>query len=125
MKIDATNDKPIFIQIAEQLEDNIFSEIFEEETQVPSTTEISTLLNINPHTVLKGMNVLVDEGILYKKRGVGMFVSEGAVQLIREKRESQFNENYIESLIVEAKKLKISKENLIKIIERGYEDEQD
>lgn len=123
MKIDTLVDKPIFVQIADQIEDNIFSLVFEENTQIPSTTEISTLLNINPHTVLKGMNVLVDEGILYKKRGVGMFVSEGAVQMIHEKRQNKFHENYVESLIEEAQKLKISKDQLIRIIERGYENE--
>ena len=67
MNVNPNIDKPIFIQIAEQLEDSIFTGVFPEETQIPSTNEISTLLSINPHTVLKGMNVLVDEEIIYKK----------------------------------------------------------
>lgn len=74
MNVNPNIDKPIFIQIAEQLEDSIFTGVFSEETQIPSTNEISALLSINPHTVLKGMNVLVDEEIIYKKRGLGMFV---------------------------------------------------
>ena len=90
MHIDQTMEKPIFIQIAEQLEDSIFTGIFPEETKIPSTNEISALLNINPHTVLKGMNMLVDGEIIYKKRGLGMFVKEGAVLKIRQKRQSQF-----------------------------------
>lgn len=77
MYINPDLDKPIFIQIAEQLEDSIFTKVFPEETKIPSTNEISALLNINPHTVLKGMNLLVDEEIIYKKRGLGMFVKEG------------------------------------------------
>ena len=75
MNVNPNIDKPIFLQIAEQLEDSIFTGAFPEETQIPSTNEISALLSINPHTVLKGMNVLVDGGIIYKKRGLGMFVN--------------------------------------------------
>ena len=72
MHINPNIEKPIFIQIAEQLEDSIFTKVFPEETKIPSTNELSSLLNINPHTVLKGMNLLVDEEIIYKKRGLGM-----------------------------------------------------
>lgn len=123
MKIDINTDKPIFIQIAEQLEDSIFTGIFPEETKIPSTNEISALLNINPHTVLKGMNMLVDEEIIYKKRGLGMYVKEGAVKKIRQKRQGQFYKQYVAALIEEASKLQMSKEDVIKLIERGYEDE--
>lgn len=123
MNINTNIDKPIFIQIAEQLEDSIFTGVFPEETKIPSTNEISALLNINPHTVLKGMNMLVDEEIIYKKRGVGMFVKEGAVLKIRQKRQSQFYNQYIEALIEEASKLDMTKEEIITLIERGYEHE--
>lgn len=122
MKINTNIDKPIFIQIAEQLEDSIFTGIFPEETKIPSTNEISALLNINPHTVLKGMNMLVDEEIIYKKRGLGMYVKDGAVKKIRQKRQSQFYNQYVASLIEEASKLQMTKEDVIKLIERGYED---
>lgn len=121
MNIITNNDKPIFMQIAEQLEDSIFTGIFGEETKIPSTNEISALLNINPHTVLKGMNMLVDEEIIYKKRGLGMYVKTGAVQKIRAKRQSHFYEQYVAALIEEAVKLDMSKEDIINLIERGYE----
>lgn len=124
LNINPNIDKPIFIQIAEQLEDSIFTGVFPEETKIPSTNEISALLNINPHTVLKGMNMLVDEEIIYKKRGLGMFVKEGAVEKIRLKRQSQFYEQYIATLIEEASKLKMTKEEIITLIERGYEHER-
>ncbi|QNM05382.1 GntR family transcriptional regulator [Qiania dongpingensis] len=123
MYIDTNTDKPIFIQIAEQLEDSIFTGIFPEETKIPSTNEISALLNINPHTVLKGMNMLVDEEVIYKRRGLGMYVKEGAVNKIRTKRQGQFFSQYIEALITEAAKLNMSKEEVIKLIERGYDNE--
>lgn len=123
MNVNSGIEKPIFIQIAEQLEDKIFTGVFPEETQIPSMNEISALLSVNPHTVLKGMNILADEEIIYKKRGLGMFVAPGAVEKIRKKRQGRFYEQYIASLIKEAAKLKMTKEDIISLIERGYRDE--
>lgn len=117
-KIDG--DKPIFLQISEGIEDAIFTGAFPEETQIPSTTEISASLKINPATVLKGMNILVDEGIIYKKRGLGMFVAGGAAEKVRTKRQEAFYIKYIESLVEEAKKLNLSKDELFRLLERGY-----
>lgn len=124
MQVHPSIDKPIFLQIAEQLEDSIFTGVFPEETKIPSTNEIAAVLNINPHTVLKGMNLLVDEDIIYKKRGLGMFVKTGAVEKIRQKRQGQFYEQYIAALIREAEKLQMSKEDIIALIERGYDNER-
>ena len=121
MRIYTSSDKSIFIQIAEQLEDSIFTGAFPEESKIPSTNEISALLNINPHTVLKGMNMLVDEEIIYKKRGLGMYVKQGALDKIKRKRQGQFFDQYIATLIDEASKLQMSKEDVISLIERGYE----
>ena len=123
LHINPDTEKPIFIQIVEQLEDSIFTGIFPEENKIPSTNEISALLNINPHTVLKGMNLLVDEGIIYKKRGLGMFVKEGAVEKIRRKRQGLFYDQYIAAMVAEASKLKMTKDEIIALLERGYEDE--
>nr|WP_294491764.1 GntR family transcriptional regulator [uncultured Mediterraneibacter sp.] len=124
MNINPNIEKPIFIQIAEQLEDSIFTGVYPEETKVPSTNEISALFSINPHTVLKGMNLLVGDEIIYKKRGLGMFVKEGAVEKIRRKRQGQFYDQFIASLIDEAGKLHMTKEEVITLIERGYENER-
>ena len=124
LNINPNIEKPIFIQIAEQLEDSIFTGVFPEETKIPSTNEISALLNINPHTVLKGMNILVDEEMIYKKRGLGMFVKTGAVEKIRKKRQGQFYDQFVAALIEEAEKLKMTKEEIIALIERGYENER-
>ena len=124
LNINPNIEKPIFIQIAEQLEDSIFTGVFPEETKIPSTNEISALLNINPHTVLKVMNILVDEEIIYKKRGLGMFVKTGAVEKIRKKRQGQFYDQFVAALIEEAEKLKMTKEEIIALIERGYENER-
>lgn len=124
MKIDAGSEKPIFVQIAEQIEDSVFTGVFQEEEKIPSTNEIAVLLNINPHTVLKGMNRLVEEGIIYKKRGLGMFVQAGAVEKIRTKRRDAFFQQYVASMIQEAEKLGMTKDQVIVMVERGYEDER-
>ena len=121
MNIDFESDKPIFIQIAEWLEDSILSNAFEEESQIPSITEISVMCKINPATALKGINMLVDKDIVYKKRGLGMFVKEGAVNKLMKERKNMFYESYIEVLLQEARKLNLNKEDIMEMIERGYE----
>ena len=75
--------RPIFLQIAEQIENSIIDGSLAEETQVPSTNELAAFHRINPATAAKGVNQLVDDGILYKKRGIGMFVSAGARAKLR------------------------------------------
>ncbi|MCC0631063.1 MULTISPECIES: GntR family transcriptional regulator [Clostridioides] len=116
MKLILNNEEPIFIQIARAIEDEILSDGIKEEEQVPSTTELSKLYKINPATVLKGINTLVDKNILYKKRGIGMFVSEGARSIIKEVRKENFKNNFIKNLLQEADKLEINREELVDII---------
>lgn len=117
-------DKPIFIQLAEGLEDGILSGAYQEETQIPSMTEISMVYKINPATALRGINILARDEIVYKKRGLGMFVTKGAVVKIMEKRKETYYENFVLPLIAEAEKLGLTKDDLIKMIERGVIDEQ-
>lgn len=114
-------ERPIFLQIAEGIEDAILSGAFSEESQIPSITEFSVNYKINPATALKGINLLVDDGIVYKKRGLGMFVATGAVEKLRDKRKKLFYDNYICSLILEAKRLQLSKNEIITMLERGFE----
>ncbi len=113
-------ERPIFIQLAEQLEDGILAGAFPEESQIPSTTEISVRFKMNPATALKGINILVEDNIIYKKRGLGMFVSKGAVKALREKRKSQFFERYVVSMASEAKRLNISADEVFEMVRRGY-----
>lgn len=121
LQVDFEDEKPIYLQIAEQIEDAILSGAYPEESQIPSTTEISVTYRINPATALKGINILVDNGIVYKKRGIGMFVSTGAVEILREKRKNEFFDKYIIKLTTEAKRLNLSKEDIVAMIERGFE----
>lgn len=122
MAPDFDGSTPIYIQTARWLEENILTGAFEEESQIPSTTEISAMYRINPATALKGMNMLVDKGIIYKKRGLGMFVATGAKQQIRNERKKDFYENFVKSLLEEAKKLGISSKEIIEMIEKGCDD---
>lgn len=119
VKLDFNNDVPIYIQIAKAIENNVLNGVFEEEAAIPSTTEISVKYKINPATVAKGFNLLVDEEIIYKKRGVGMFVVTGSKEKLMEKRKENFYNNYIVALIEEAKKLDISSSDIIKMIQGG------
>jgi len=116
------DERPLFIQIAEQIEDAILSGVFPEETQIPSTTEISVSYKINPATALKGINILVDRGIVYKRRGLGMFVAKGAVGKLKNRRKEEFFDNYVSKLVSEAKRLGFSKEDIIKMVERGFKE---
>ncbi len=123
MNFNLNDDRPIFLQIAEGIEDGILTGGFPEESQIPSITEFSVLYKINPATALKGINLLVDTGILYKKRGIGMFVAAGAVAAVRRNRQQQFYESYILPLIREAVNLNLTKIEIISMIEKGFSNE--
>ena len=124
MQLNFGSEIPIYMQLAQSIEDDIVNGIFLEDQQIPSTTEISLHYKINPATVGKGFNLLVDEGILYKKRGVGMFVAKGAKQQLLRKRKNLFFDRYIKAMLEEAQRLCISKEELMRMIEEGSEDER-
>jgi DNA-binding transcriptional regulator YhcF (GntR family) len=119
MGITMDDSRPIFVQIAELIEDDIIEGRLPEESQVPSTTQFASFFQINPATAAKGVNLLVDENILYKKRGIGMFVSTGAKARLMEKRKESFYEQYVVSMIREAEKLGITKDQLSDMIRRG------
>ena len=114
-----TESKSIYLQISEMIETDILRGILLEEEQVPSTNELAKRYTINPATAGKGVNLLVDEGILYKKRGIGMFVSAGAREKIRSKRKAAFAESHLRPLLAEAKSLGLTKKELFNMIEEN------
>ncbi len=113
------DSRPIFLQIAEQLENDIIDGRLPEETQVPSTNELAAYLRINPATAGKGVNLLVEAGVLYKKRGIGMFVADGARARLVAQRRDQFREQYLAPLLAEAHKLGIAPAQLAAMIEEA------
>lgn len=116
MKINLDDAKPIYLQVAESIEDDILDGNINEEEQVMSTNQFASMYGINPATAGKGINMLVDEGILFKKRGIGMFVKSGAKEQIKKKRKKLFFDEYVGSMLKEAEKLDITKEEIIKML---------
>ena len=113
---------PIYVRIVEGLKDTILNGQIKEEEQLPSTTYISNQYNINIATVNKAINKLVDEGLAYKKRGIGMFVKKGAVkQLIKERRET-FKERYIKATIIEARRIHVTPEEIQEMVKEISEE---
>lgn len=104
--------RPIFIQIAEQIENDIIDGALPEGGQIPSTNEFAAFLRVNPATALKGVTRLVDDGIVEKRRGIGMFVTTGARERLVERRRAGFAAEYLRPLIIEAEKLGIGIDEL-------------
>lgn len=107
---------PLFLQIAEQVEDSIVEGSLAEETQAPSTNELATFYRINPATAAKGLNLLVDKGVLYKRRGIGMFVAQGARAALLAERRAAFVTRYLEPVIAEAARLGLSTNDLTALL---------
>ena len=112
----------IYLQIARMLEDDILRGVYREEEQVPSTNELARSYRINPATAGKGINLLVAEGILYKKRGIGMFVAQGAAQAVREKRKNAFYDSFVRPMAGEGTSLGLSGEELLDMVKRAIEE---
>ncbi len=122
--IDTNSNKLIYIQIAEAIETEILVGNIKANEQAPSTNQFASLYQINPATARKGLNLLVDEGILYKKRGLGMFVVEDARKKILIKRQDTFFKDTLPEVLKEAKRLEISNEEISNYIKtmKGGED---
>ncbi|MFJ7637910.1 GntR family transcriptional regulator [Peribacillus sp. NPDC097225] len=109
-------DKPIYLQIREKIEDQIVNDQLKEGDQAPSTNQLVSFYKINHATVSKGVNQLVEEGILFKKRGIGMFVAEGAKSKLVQKRKEAFVDQYVIGLVQEADNLGISEREIVEFI---------
>ena len=118
MKLGFDKNKPIFVQVREIIEDQIINNQLMEGDQAPSTNQLVSFYRINHATVTKGVNQLVEEGILYKKRGIGMFVAEGAKEKLLEKRKTAFSEEYVVPLVQEATKIGISLNEILNLIKQ-------
>ena len=112
----------IYLQIARMLEDDILRGIYQEGEQVPSTNELARSYNINPATAAKGLNLLSAEGILYKRRGIGMFVAPGAGETVRQKRKDAFYDGFVKPLVKEGSSLSLTREELLAMVTRAIEE---
>ena len=107
---------PLFSQIAELLAEEIAEGVLSEGDRVPSTNELAAYHRINPATAAKGINVLIDHGLLEKRRGIGMFVAPGARAKLLDDRRKQFAARYVEPMMAEANRLGLGTEALVDLI---------
>jgi len=119
VKINLESTVPIYQQIAEAIEDMILSEELKSDARAPSTNELAEHYKLNPATARKGLGILVDSNILYKRRGLGMYVTDGAKEAIITKRKEGFVSNYIVTLLEECKKLNLTTDEVIKWIKES------
>jgi DNA-binding transcriptional regulator YhcF (GntR family) len=111
------DEVPLFHQLAAQIAENIATGVYPEETAVPSATEFAVFYQMNPATASKGVNLLVEQGVLYKKRGIGMFVATGARAQLQARRREEFRQRYLRPLLHEARILDIDPGDLHRMID--------
>ena len=122
MKEFLTEEKSIYLQICDVIETDILRGVLLEGERAPSTNELAKFYTINPATAAKGLGILAERGILIKRRGLGMFVADGAAELIRQRRKNEFKEKKIQELLSEARSLGITKDELIAMLAEGEND---
>ena len=113
---DLDEGTPLFVQIAERLADEIADGSLPEGERVPSTNELAAFYRINPATAAKGISMLTDDGLVEKRRGIGMFVAAGARARLLGERRKGFAERYVEPLVAEATRLGIDADELVALI---------
>ena len=109
-------EEKIFLRVTHALENDILSGLIREGEPVPSTNQYAAFYKINPATAAKGVSRLTERGLLFKKRGVGLFVAGGAREKLLEERRESFRKDYLEPLFAEARQLGISRQDLIAMI---------
>ena len=124
MKPQLDNDRPLFLQIKEAVEDDILLGELKPDEQIPSNSQLVSFYGINPVTVHKGVTLLLEEGIIYKKRGLGMYVSPEAPKLLRRRSLEVFGQNYIEPLIRQAQILGLDQQALHTLIDETLRKDQ-
>ncbi len=120
MKLTLDSDRPIYLQIKESIEEDILNGKLAPDEQIPSINQLVSFYNINPVTVLKGINLLVDEGTIYKKRGIGMYVSPGAPEQLKKRFSQTFFHEHVEPLTQLAKPLGFTLSEIHEMIEQAW-----
>ena len=110
------NEQPVFLQIMEAIENDILTNVYQTDDLIISTVQIAKMYTVNPATAMKAVGKLNDDGILYKKRGIGMCVAPGAADQIRKRRKDRFFNGTLNDLLTEAKRLGVSIKELIEIL---------
>lgn len=124
MKLDFDSDTPIYLQIAEMIREAILAGDIQEGEAIPSVRQISVEQNLNPQTVLNATQLLINENLIEKKRGLGMFVTDGARSQLQKSESERFRQQEIPGLIDRAKLLNISKDKLVQMVEESFQEEE-
>ncbi|WP_245415762.1 GntR family transcriptional regulator [Alteribacter populi] len=124
MKKALDENRPIFHQIKEWIEEDILDEELKEGERIPSTNELAKFYRINPATAGKGVQALVDEKLIYKQRGIGMFVAEGAKKLLMERRKQEFFDDFVKPLVKEAHRIGMEPEELTELLSKGVKENE-
>lgn len=119
---DLANKLPIYLQLVSFIEDQIIGGTLKENERVYSKMQLAEAFTVNPITALRALNYLEEEGIIYGKRGVGMFVSNNAIEMITKRRKAYLLEIQLDIIVVEAKKLGVSRGEMMQSIERVWKD---
>ncbi len=109
-------EEKVYVQIAKTLENEIISGAIKEGDVILSTHLCAERFSVNPATAAKGVGLLTAAGVLEKKRGIGLFVAQGARDAIMERRKKEFRETKVAELLAEAHMLGISKTDLLAIL---------
>src|SRR5699024_4395863 len=108
--------RPLFVQIADEVESSVLDGSLAEGERAPSTNELAAFHHINPATAAKGINLLVDREILIKRRGLGMFVAEGSRERLQDERRQRFADYYLTPMLAEARHIGLSTETVIELL---------
>ncbi len=108
---------PIYRQIADEIKARVLDGSLQGDAQVMSTNEYASFYRINPATAAKAFQLLVDEGILYKKRGIGMFVAPDARQTLQRAHRERFFTDVVEPMVSEARAIDIPLHDIIRHLE--------
>ncbi|MFA9458618.1 GntR family transcriptional regulator [Halalkalibacter sp. AB-rgal2] len=125
MILDHDNGKPLYIQIAEWIETEILRRNLTTHDKVYSQYQLADMFTINPATAAKGLNRLADDEILYKKRGLGMFVSEKAEEMILSRRKALRLQQLVDDLVIEARHVYVELDEIIDMIKVAHEKEME
>ena len=110
------DSQPVFLKIIETIESDIITGVYQTDDLIISTTQISKIYSVNPTTAVKAISKMTDAEILYKKRGIGMCVAEGAREKITARRRDVFLNRTVDAFIAESKTLGISIDELIGVL---------
>jgi len=113
---------PIFLQIKEEIENAIISKSIQEEEKIQSIRTLAQQYRLNPQTISSAVSELINEGILHKKRGIGLFVNKGAQQKLKKIKSSEFRKNELQKIIQKGRTLGITKNEILEVIEQIYKE---